>query len=148
MNARNSASSNQWFWLRYQNSTPSASGDMARNFKNEGRRDIDPGIFQLNPIPNPARFLARESIQNTIDASRDTRFTDFHGDGPVEVVFRFRDLSGQEKRDFVAIAAISELSDRRALLQEGSAAAVAIPLVPILLDRLVSLLHCEYSANL
>ena len=37
-------------------------------------------------------------------------------------------------------------------LQEGSAAAVAIPLVPILLDRLVSLLHCEgapeYSANL
>ena len=122
MNARNSASSTQWYWLRYQNSTPSASGDMARNFKNEGRRDIDPGIFQLNPIPNPARFLARESIQNTVDASRDPRFTNFHGDGPVEVVFRFKDLSGQEKRDFIATAAISELSDRRALLQEGSAA--------------------------
>jgi len=122
VSAKHNLSSDQWFWLRYQNSTPSASGDMARNFKNEGRRDIDPGVFQMSPIPNPARFLARESIQNTIDASRDRRFTELHGEGPVEVVFRFRELSGQEKRDFVKAAGIDELASRRALLPEGSAA--------------------------
>lgn len=113
---------NQWFWLRYQNSTPSASGDMARNFKNEGRRDIDPGIFTLNPIPNPSRFLARESIQNTLDASRDKRFTDVHGEGPVEVVFRFRNLEGDEKQKFIEAAGIKELASRLKLLPEGSAA--------------------------
>lgn len=111
-----------WFWLRYQNSTPSASGDMARNFKNEGRRDIDPGIFQLSPIPNPARFLARESIQNTVDASRDKQFTDIHGEGPVEVVFRFVDIYGDQKKEFVQAAGLEELSSRRLFLPEGSAA--------------------------
>lgn len=115
---------NQWFWLRYQNSTPSASGDMARNFKNEGRRDIDPGIFTLNPIPNPSRFLARESIQNTLDASRDKRFTDVHGEGPVEVVFRFRNLEGDEKQKFIEAAGIKELASRLKLLPEGSAARI------------------------
>ena len=49
----------QWSWVRYQNGMPSASGDMANNFKNEGHQNLDPGLFTLSPISNTARFLSR-----------------------------------------------------------------------------------------
>lgn len=114
--------SEQWLWYRYQDSVPSGSGDMARNFKNEGRRDIDPGLFTQNPISNPARFLAREAIQNTVDASRDERFTTVMGDGTVEVVFRFVELIGEQKQKFVRFSSLDQLAARRPYLPEGSAA--------------------------
>ena len=122
MAVRKSKKIDRWHWIRYQNSNPSSSGDLARNFKNEGRRDLDPGIFQLFPIPNPARFLARESIQNTMDACNDIRFTDIHGVGPVEVIFRFVELTGESKKLFIESASLGELASRRVFLQEGSAA--------------------------
>ena len=91
-----------WSWDRYQNGRPSASGDMANNFKNEGHQNLDPGLFTLTPIPNAARFLSREAIQNTVDASRDAEFTSVLGEGPVEITFRFVELTGLEKQEFIS----------------------------------------------
>jgi hypothetical protein len=116
------SASEQWLWYRYQDSVPSGSGDMARNFKNEGRRDIDPGLFSQSPISNPARFLAREAIQNTVDASRDEKFTRIMGDGPVEVVFRFVELVGEAKRKFIETSSLDQIAARRTHLPEGAAA--------------------------
>ena len=91
----------QWSWDRYQNGRPSASGDMANNFKNEGHQNLDPGLFTLSPISNTARFLSREAIQNTVDASRDLQFTNVLGELPVEITFRFVELTGRKKKEFI-----------------------------------------------
>ena len=64
--------SNVWHWTMDQNGTPAMSGDNSRNFKNEADPEIDGSLFADEPISSAARFLAREVIQNSVDASRDT----------------------------------------------------------------------------
>lgn len=112
----------QWSWDRYQNGRPSASGDMANNFKNEGHQNLDPGLFTLSPISNTARFLSREAIQNTVDASRDFQFTSVLGELPVEITFRFVELIGDKKKEFISIAGLQELESRSKYLPDGAAA--------------------------
>jgi hypothetical protein len=113
---------NRWSWIRYKNSSFNTAGDIANNFKNEGRDDLDPGIFTLSPIPNPARFLARECIQNTVDASRDPKFVNQNDLVPVGITFRFVELTGREKEQFIVDSGMNELNSRKQFLPIGSAA--------------------------
>jgi hypothetical protein len=113
-------SSQRWVWSRLKNGQPGQAGDLANNFRNEGS-DLDPGVFARDPIPNTARFLAREFIQNTVDASRDPVFTSAHGESAVEVVFRFVELRGAEKSAFIDMAGLSELASRRESVSEDAA---------------------------
>ena len=88
----------EWAWPDLKNGQPGQSGDIARNFKTEGR-DPDPGLLARDPVTSVPRFFAREFIQNTVDADRDVQFTGtFGGAEAVEVVFRFVELTGRRKR--------------------------------------------------
>lgn len=111
-----------WQWDRFRNAQPNVSGDLAKNFRNEGSSDLDPGIFQAFPISNVARFLSREFIQNTIDASRDPWFTERRGDGRVLVKFRFEELTGAAKKDFVSRLGLESIAERALHLPDGAAA--------------------------
>jgi hypothetical protein len=113
------ANESTWHWSPFRNGQPGQAGDLANNFRNEGR-DPDPGIFARDPIPNTARFLAREFIQNTVDASRDSVFTGIHGHGAVEVVFRFVELTGTDRDRFIGVAGLRELKARSGYLKEGT----------------------------
>lgn len=111
----------RWMWTAFRNGQPGQAGDLANNFRNEGR-DPDPGVFARDPIPNTARFLAREFIQNTVDASRDPVFVNNHGVGPVEVIFRFVELTGEARAKFIEVASLDELADRLPHLKSTAAA--------------------------
>lgn len=99
------------------------SGDNSRNFKNETDSEIDGSLFGDEPLPSSARFLAREALQNSVDASRDERFTSSHGHEALLVTFRFRSLIGKEKEAFVNELGLRELRSRVSSLDQSSAAA-------------------------
>ena len=117
----------EWIWDKFRNNRPNVSGDMAKNFKNEGSKKLDPGIFDHIQIPNPARFLVREFLQNSVDASRDELFLDWRFSeesielGPLEVVFRFKDLVGQEKKKFIDEVGLRDHAKRRDFLPDQAA---------------------------
>lgn len=111
-----------WYWDRFRNNQPNVSGDLAKNFRNEAASDLDPGVFQAFPVSNVARFLVREFIQNTIDASRDPWFTSLRGNGHVVVKFRFEELVGREKLDFISRVDLGAMAARSQQLPDGSAA--------------------------
>jgi hypothetical protein len=115
-----SSTKSLWTWTPFKNGQPGQAGDIANNFRNEGG-NLDPGIFERDPIPNVARFLAREFIQNTVDASRDDFFTSVYGTEPVEVVFRFVELSGASRTAFIESAGLDHLRDRSDFLKPQSA---------------------------
>jgi len=110
-----------WNWTLRKNAEVSVDGDIAKNFRNEGGSELDPGILANAPIPNAARFLAREFIQNSIDASRDPYFMADHEDPPVEIVFRFAELSGPKRSAFIEACGLEELAVRSSLLKDGAA---------------------------
>jgi hypothetical protein len=112
----------EWQWDRFRNAQPNVSGDLAKNFKNEGSSDLDPGIFRAFPITNVARFLTREFIQNSIDASRDPWFVQRRGAGEVVVKFRFEELTGVHKRNFIEQVGLKSVGERSGILPDGSAA--------------------------
>ena len=113
---------NIWHWTKYQNGTPAMSGDNSRNFKNEADPEIDGSLFTDEPISSAARFLAREVIQNSVDASRDTYFTDVFGEGHLRIHFRFEDLLGEQKQLFIEALNLVELRERSQYLDASAAA--------------------------
>jgi hypothetical protein len=99
------------------------SGDNSRNFKNEANPEIDGSLFADEPISSAGQFLAREVIQNSVDASRDPKFTNLFGDGILRVHFRFEAFTGEEKKDLVAALNLEELRARSENLGPSAAAA-------------------------
>jgi hypothetical protein len=116
---------NVWHWTMYQNGTPAMSGDNSRNFKNEADPEIDGSLFADEPISSAARFLAREVIQNSVDASRDTFFTNVFGEGHLRIHFRFEELFGEQKQLFIESLNLVELRERSQFLDASAAAATS-----------------------
>ena len=133
-----------WHWTQRKNAEVSVDGDIAKNFRNEGGSELDPGILATTPIPNAARFLTREFIQNSIDASRDPYFMADNDDQTVEIVFRFTELSGPERSAFVDACGLEELATRSNLLKDGAAPKESFTCINTLRDDLpLRLLYVE-----
>ena len=80
-----------------------ASGDMAKNLKNE-TQDVDGGLFENDHLSTVVRWFSREFIQNSIDAT-------IEGVVPL-IKFRFVSLTGAEKLEFVKSLGLGALLKR------------------------------------
>lgn len=106
-----------WHWEEVDATRSGSSGDLAKLFKNEGVKE--PGVFAAQPLPADAVLMAREVIQNSWDAARELHSTIADGDEIPEfrITFAFRDLAGDEKRDFVRKLGLRDLAQRAAQVE-------------------------------
>ena len=98
----------KWNFRVWKDGEPGGSGDIAKNFKNEGMdADWEPEYFSRQDeevlgggLRDEPRFFAREFIQNSMDASESKVFTDAYGNGvgPLKISFTFSEVSGKNKR--------------------------------------------------
>ena len=118
----------KWNFRVWKDGEPGGSGDIAKNFKNEGMdADWEPEYFSRQDeevlgggLRDEPRFFAREFIQNSMDASESKVFTDAYGNGvgPLKISFTFSEVSGKNKRKLIDALDLTSLKTRREFLAD------------------------------
>lgn len=106
----------EWTWERTDPSRSGSSGDLAKLFRHEEPKK--PGVMALKAPSSAATLMAREVLQNSWDAARELQ-----RDDPTTpqfmLEFRFEELAGAEKRQFVDAFDLQGLSKRLSRVKEG-----------------------------
>lgn len=97
-----------WHWEEVDVSRSGAAGDLSKLFKNEGIKE--PGAFAKGAPPADSTLLAREVIQNSWDAARE--LAEERDDVDFAIEFRFRDVTGDEKRQLAEALGLDGLAHR------------------------------------
>lgn len=113
----------KWTWEKDNVLMSGVAGDVAALFRAEG---VDtPGILAVDPPTSETSLFAREAIQNSWDAAREWRTTCEKSGrkvAPFSIEFKFVELSGDERRRFVATLGLTEhQSQFDAARRQGSA---------------------------
>lgn len=116
-----------WHFPHYRNGIMAASGDMAKNFRNESSDSIDADVFNgSDGIPgelrDPPRYFAREFTQNAVDANSDPKFQNLFPGQQLQLDFRFESLTGSARSNFIAAAGLESLAERLEHIPDDSAA--------------------------
>lgn len=99
-----------WTWEATDPDRSGSSGDLAKLFKNEAVQS--PGVFAEGAPTEAATLMAREVIQNSVDAA--TELADELGDDApeFEISFEFDEVAGDDKAQLVESLDLSEVAAR------------------------------------
>ena len=102
----------KWTFEEYNTDKSNTSGDFGNVVSRLGDAYDCPGVLKVNSPQAMASLLARESIQNSWDAALErqqffgnTKKVGFH------LEFKFVELKGKKKQQFVEIAGLNQLAD-------------------------------------
>ena len=116
-----------WHFPHYRNGIMAASGDMAKNFRNENSETIDADVFtdvdaEFGELRDPPRYFAREFTQNAVDANADPEFQRLYPGQQLHLEFRFEYLVGPARSAFIAAAGLESLAGRLEHIPDDAAA--------------------------
>ena len=102
----------KWNFEEYDIDRSNTSGDFGNVVSKLGEAYDCPGVLKVNSPQAMASLLARESIQNSWDAALERQ--EFFGNAKkvgFHLEFRFVELKGKKKQQFVEAAGLNQLAD-------------------------------------